>query len=78
MLLAEQIRESNIAEYVLYMWQTEDLLRGFDFDIEKIEQTILNDLPNNEKKATKQWYNQIIKDLKIQGKKVKGHSNSIN
>ena len=43
MLLAEQIRESNIAEYVLYMWQTEDLLRGFDFDIEKIEQTILND-----------------------------------
>ena len=78
MLLADQIKENNIAEYVLYMWQTEDLLRGFDLDIDLVEKNIFKQMPEDQKQATRNWYNQIIKDLKIQGKKEKGHSNSIN
>ena len=41
MLIADQIKENNIAEYVLYMWQTEDLLRGFKLDIDLVEENIV-------------------------------------
>ena len=35
MIISEELKNNNIAEYILYMWQTEDLIRSFDFDIEK-------------------------------------------
>jgi L-rhamnose mutarotase len=80
MVIADQIKENNIAEYVLYMWQTEDLLRGFKLDIDLVEDNIVNQMSNNqkEKEEIKRWYKQIINDLKIQGKKEKGHCNTIN
>ena len=34
MIIAEQLRNSNRAEYLLYMWQVEDLIRAYDCDIE--------------------------------------------
>ena len=36
MIIAKEKRKTNLAEYVLYMWQVEDLIRSFCFDIEKI------------------------------------------
>ena len=34
MFIAEQKKRDNIAEYLLYMWQLEDILRAYvlDFD----------------------------------------------
>ncbi len=34
--LADELK-SNISEYILMLWQTEDLVRGLGFDTEKIE-----------------------------------------
>ena len=34
MLIAKQKRQENIAEYVLYMWQLEDMLRACNFDVD--------------------------------------------
>ena len=34
MIIAKQKRRENIAEYVLYMWQLEDLIRAYNFDID--------------------------------------------
>ena len=36
MFVASQKRKENIAEYLLYMWQIEDLIRANDLDIDKI------------------------------------------
>ena len=36
MLIARQKLNENIAEYVLYMFQIEDLIRAYDFDLEGI------------------------------------------
>lgn len=36
MLIAREKRKTNIAEYILYIWQLEDLLRALDFDLDKI------------------------------------------
>ena len=30
MYIAQELRKSNIAEYLLYMWQVEDTIRAFD------------------------------------------------
>ena len=32
MIIARQKRKENIAEYLLYMWQVEDLIRANKFD----------------------------------------------
>ncbi len=34
-------KQENIAEYLLYMWQVEDLLRACELDIDKIKQSII-------------------------------------
>ncbi|MFV0521211.1 MAG: DUF4924 family protein [Mangrovibacterium sp.] len=36
MLIAQEKRKTNIAEYILYIWQLEDLIRAFHFEMEKI------------------------------------------
>ena len=41
MLIAQQKRKENIAEYILYMWQVEDLLRSCDLDEERIDQLLV-------------------------------------
>lgn len=42
MIIAQQKRKENIAEYLLYMWQVEDLIRAYNFDIDKIEANIIS------------------------------------
>lgn len=39
MFTATQRKKENIAEYLLYMWQIEDLIRANDLDMDKIEKT---------------------------------------
>ncbi len=41
MLIAEQKRKENIAEFILYIWQLEDILRAYNFDIETINEHII-------------------------------------
>ena len=79
MLLADQIKENNIAEYVLYIWQTEDLVRGFNLNIDLIEENVIPQVAQTDEdiQAVKNWYLQLIKELRIQGKTQKGHCNSI-
>lgn len=37
MLIAQKLRKENIAEYLLYMWQVEDIIRANKLEIESIE-----------------------------------------
>ena len=46
MLVASQKRKENIAEYLLYMWQVEDIVRAFNLDIERIRQNIIDRVPD--------------------------------
>ncbi|MDD2285091.1 MAG: DUF4924 family protein, partial [Paludibacter sp.] len=42
MLIASQLKKTNISEYLLYMWQVEDLIRALQFDIDQINNTIIS------------------------------------
>ena len=42
MYIASQKRQQNIAEYLLYMWQVEDIIRAYHFDIDLIKENIID------------------------------------
>ena len=80
MTIAETIKQNNIVEYILFIWQAEDMVRAFHLDTEKINSNIIKDF-NGEKAdllSLQTWYQNLIKKLKLQGKKEKGHLNEIN
>ena len=57
MFIAKQLKEKNIAEYLLYMWQVEDLLRANELDIENIKKTIIDhyQLDDTQKSELTRW-----------------------
>ena len=42
MYIASQKRKENIAEYLLYMWQIEDLIRANGLDLDKIKSNVID------------------------------------
>jgi len=75
MLLAHQKQNENIAEYILYMYQMEDIIRAFQFDLESIVQhTVLPITDNTAKIAEyRAWYEGLIREMKAQRIELKGH-----
>lgn len=75
MIIAREKKQKNIVEYVLYMWQVEDLIRGFDFDINKLEEQVISqfDVDEDTRKAMRQWYESLIETMKNEGVEEKGH-----
>lgn len=75
MLTATQKRKENIIEFLLYMYQIEEIVRGFSCDIEKIKASwIPSVLPNPSFKTQyEHWYGEICSELKRAGKTHKGH-----
>ncbi len=69
MYIASQKRKENIAEYLLYMWQIEDLIRANDLDIVKIEQNIIDryNLDENHRRELKLWYESLIDMMRTEG-----------
>ncbi|MBQ5616511.1 MAG: DUF4924 family protein, partial [Bacteroidaceae bacterium] len=37
MFISRELRKKNIAEYLLYMWQVEDLLRANELSMERVQ-----------------------------------------
>ena len=75
MIIAREKKKSNIIEYILYMWQMEDLLRSFQFDYEKIRQQIIDqfDVDSTLKEEMQVWYEGLIELMISEGIKEKGH-----
>jgi len=75
MIIANKKKKENIAEYILYMWQVEDIIRANQFDINKLEKNIINqfDQPNEVKVKIKEWYNMLMKSMKEENILESGH-----
>ncbi len=75
MLIAQQKRKENIAEYLLYMWQVEDIIRGFQLDIQPIKEHIISryQVEADDQKAIEQWYEDLITMMRLEGVKDSGH-----
>jgi len=75
MIIAQQKKKDNIAEYILYMWQIEDLIRAYNLDISEIDKNIVQayNQPDQVKKQIKNWYEGLIDLLKEENKTESGH-----
>lgn len=76
MITASQKKKENIAEYLLYMWQIEDLIRAYGLDMDKIEKGIINqyaDLPDAQRKELREWYESLIDMMRREDVTEKGH-----
>ena len=75
MFISEQKKKENIAEYLLYMWQLEDILRAYEFDIEKVQQALIDPTNNPEEKKleARNWYIRLIEMMKSEGIEKEGH-----
>ena len=75
MIIASKKRRENIAEYILYMWQIEDLIRANGLDINKIKTNVIDSfqLDEAQKKEMEQWYESLIDMMRREGVAEKGH-----
>jgi len=75
MIIARQKKRENIAEYILYMWQIEDLIRAYEFDINEIDKNIVQryEQPAPVKEEIKNWYEGLIDLMKEEQKTKIGH-----
>ena len=76
MFVAQRLREENIAEYLLYMWQVEDLLRAFHLDFDALDSGYLSrfkDLAPERREALQTWYKDLISMMRSEGVAEKGH-----
>lgn len=76
MVTASAKKRENIAEYILYMWQIEDLIRAYGLDIDKIQSEIIDkyaNLSDEERKSMREWYESLIDMMRREGKEKSGH-----
>ena len=71
MITASAKKRENIAEYLLYMWQIEDIIRACGLDIDKIESAIISrysGVSEQQLKDTREWYESLIDMMRREGK----------
>lgn len=76
MIIAQKLRKENICEYLLYMWQVEDIIRAYGCSLGKIKDEYISrfqveDLDTYEEMVD--WYGNLIRMMNQEGKREKGH-----
>ena len=75
MFISQQLRKKNIAEYLLYMWQVEDIVRAYDCSLTRIRREYINriDYDDEQKEEMTDWYGNIVRMMNQEGCRVSGH-----
>ncbi|HKJ40669.1 MAG TPA: DUF4924 family protein [Sunxiuqinia sp.] len=75
MLIAQQKRKTNIAEYILYLWQVEDLIRALDFDLDQIGKTLVSrfEVDEDTRLEIYAWYKNLVTMMEKEQIRKSGH-----
>jgi len=75
MLIARQKYNENIAEYILYMYQIEDIIRAYEFNVDLIiENYVRPQLPDASFiEQYREWYADLTKKMIFQRIEKQGH-----
>jgi len=75
MYISKELRKTNIAEYLLYMWQVEDTIRAFGCSLAAIRRDYISkfDYDDEQKEELSDWYGYLIKMMNEEGKRERGH-----
>lgn len=70
---AEKIKASHSVEYVLYLWQIEDLLRATGFD-----RAVIRSMMENQVEQEVEWLLTYAQSMEREGVKEQGHTGEAN
>lgn len=75
MFIAQELRKKSIAEYLLYMWQIEDIIRAYGCQLSKIKNEYISrfDYDEEQKDELTDWYGDLINMMNQEGKRESGH-----
>ncbi len=75
MIIAQEKRKTNIAEFILYMWQVEDLIRSSMFNFSHIDKIVISkfSLPDETLNEIRTWYTNLITLMIDENIQERGH-----
>ncbi len=77
MFVAQELRKKSIAEYLLYMWQIEDIIRAYGCSLSIVKQQYISkfDLTPEQRDEEIDWFGNLIRMMNEEGKRESGHLN---
>lgn len=78
--IADRKKSQNIGEYLIYMYQMEDLIRSYQGNMEEIKQYVISHYPVSEEEKTEitAWFEGILGEMKSQNILESGHLSELN
>lgn len=76
MHIARKLKKENICEYLLYMWQIEDLIRACGLNMDVLNENVVSKFPvqsETERKEIYNWYESLIEMMRMENVQEKGH-----
>lgn len=75
MFIAKSIKQKSIVEYLLYMWQMEDLIRAYGCSLTRIRKEYIDrfDYTEEQKTDEEDWFGDLIRMMNQEGKREKRH-----
>lgn len=75
MLVAKELRKKSIAEYLLYMWQIEDIIRAYQCSLTKIRKEYVDkfNYTDAQKDEEEDWFGDLIRMMNQEGCRENGH-----
>lgn len=77
--IADRKKAQNIGEYLIYMYQMEDLIRSYQGNLEEIDTYVISHYPvaQEEKQEIKNWFRDLAAQMQTEGLLEKGHLKSL-
>lgn len=75
MLVAKELRKKSIAEYLLYMWQIEDIIRAYQCSLTKIRKEYIDkfNYTDAQKDEEEDWFGDLIRMMNQERCRENGH-----
>ena len=75
MLVAKELRKKSIAEYLLYMWQIEDIIRAYQCSLTKIRKEYIDkfNYTDAQKDEEEDWFGDLLRMMNQEGCRENGH-----
>lgn len=77
MFVAQELRKKSIAEYLLYMWQIEDIIRAYGCSLPVIKKNYVDRFyfTSEQREEELDWFGNLIRMMNEEGKREGGHLN---
>lgn len=75
MFISQELRKKSIAEYLLYMWQVEDIIRVYGCSLSRLRHEYISrfDYTEEQKEELTDWFGNLVRMMNQEGCREKGH-----